>query len=68
MLNAVTDLSDPALWARPDLPEIIDDLRGEGPVQLTATAEDGPVWSVISYREAVQVLRSPVVFLSLIHI
>ncbi len=64
MLNAVTDLSDPALWARPDLPEIIDDLRGEGPVQLTATAEDGPVWSVISYREAVQVLRSPVVFSS----
>ena len=58
MVSTAIDLSDPALWARPDLPETIDELRATAAVQRTETAEDGPVWSVLSYDLSAEVLRN----------
>ncbi|GHH79763.1 cytochrome P450 [Kitasatospora indigofera] len=58
MVSTTLDLSDPGLWARPELPAVIDELRADDPVQRTETAEDGPVWSVLSYDLAAEVLRN----------
>lgn len=62
--RATTDLTDPDLWARPDTPALIAELRREAPVHLTDTADDGPVWSVLTYRESADVLRNAAVFSS----
>lgn len=59
-----TDLSDPGLWARPDLPAVIAELRREAPVHRTETAEDGPVWSVLSYEHGAEVLKDTAVYSS----
>ncbi|MEU6540189.1 cytochrome P450 [Streptomyces sp. NPDC047000] len=64
MLTTATDLSDPELWSRDDLPALIDDLRGESAVHRTPTADDGPVWSVLSYDLAAQVLRDTATYSS----
>jgi cytochrome P450 len=58
------DLSDPGLWARPDLPAVIGELRREAPVRRTETARDGPVWSVLSYELAVEVLKNTAAYSS----
>ncbi|MFF2921009.1 cytochrome P450 [Streptomyces celluloflavus] len=64
MLSTMTDLTDPDLWSRPDLPAVIDALRAKSPVQRTETADDGPVWSVLSYELAAEVLRNTAVYSS----
>ncbi|MEY9963330.1 cytochrome P450 [Streptacidiphilus sp. MAP12-16] len=64
MVNTVINLSDPELWSRSDLAELIDGARSAGPVQRTEATDDGPVWSVISYDIAAQVLKNPAVFSS----
>ncbi|MFH8586989.1 cytochrome P450 [Streptomyces celluloflavus] len=64
MLSTMTDLTDPGLWSRPDLPAVIDALRAKSPVQRTETADDGPVWSVLSYELAAEVLRNTAVYSS----
>ncbi|MEU9347821.1 cytochrome P450 [Streptomyces sp. NPDC048278] len=58
------DLSDPGLWTRPDLPAVVDRLREAGPVQRIRTADDGPVWSVLSYDLAVEVLKDAATYSS----
>ncbi|WMX48591.1 hypothetical protein RGF97_32585 [Streptomyces roseicoloratus] len=65
-LTATTavDLTDPALWARPDTPELVAELRREAPVHLTDTVDDGPVWSVLTYKESADVLRNAAAFSS----
>ena len=50
MPTTTVDLTDPRLWARPDVGTIVDGLRERAPVQRTETADDGPVWSVLSYE------------------
>ncbi len=64
MAGDAIDLSDPYLWARPDLPDVIERLRERGPVQRTETAQDGPIWSVISHELAGEVLRNTAAFSS----
>ena len=64
MLSTALDLSDPSLWSRPDLPAVIDELRAGGPVQRTETADDGPIWSVLSYELAAEVLKNAGVYSS----
>ncbi|MER7673603.1 cytochrome P450 [Kitasatospora sp. NPDC096077] len=58
------DLSDPALWERPDVPELVDGLRSAAPVQRSQTATDGPVWSVLSYDLAAEVLKDTATYSS----
>ncbi|MFB7511860.1 cytochrome P450 [Streptomyces sp. NPDC056144] len=58
------DLTDPSLWARPDTPALVDELRREASVHLTDTVDDGPVWSVLRYKESADVLRNAAVFSS----
>ncbi|MEV7584768.1 cytochrome P450 [Streptomyces erythrochromogenes] len=62
--TGAVDLTDPDLWARPDTPALIAELRREAPVHRTETADDGPVWSVLTYRESADVLRNAAVFSS----
>ena len=64
MAGSGIDLSDPGLWARPELPAVIAKLRREAPVHRTETAEDGPVWSVLSYELAVEVLKNTAAYSS----
>ncbi|MEY9862084.1 cytochrome P450 [Catenulispora sp. GAS73] len=58
------DLSDPGLWSRPDLADLMDTLRAEAPVRRTDTAQDGPVWSVMSYELASAVLTDAATYSS----
>ncbi|MET9951139.1 hypothetical protein ABZ135_06240, partial [Streptomyces sp. NPDC006339] len=62
--TTAVDLTDPDLWARPDTPALVDALRAEAPVHLTDTVDDGPVWSVLTYRESAEVLRNAAAFSS----
>ncbi|MEV6349045.1 cytochrome P450 [Actinoplanes sp. NPDC051851] len=62
--TSTLDLSDTRLWSRPDLADLIDDLRAEAPVRRTDTAQDGPVWSVLSYELACTVLTDATVYSS----
>lgn len=64
MLKLMTDLTDPALWARPDVSEIITELREQAPVHRTETLDDGPVWSVMTYELAAEVLKNAMVYSS----
>lgn len=64
MVNTTIDLTDPGLWARPDVPAVIEELRREAPVHRTETADDGPVWSVLTYELAAEVLKNAAVFSS----
>ncbi|MFJ8622670.1 cytochrome P450 [Kitasatospora sp. NPDC093550] len=57
LTTTAVDLTDPDLWARPDTPALIAELRAEASVHRTDTVDDGPVWSVLSYRHAAEVLR-----------
>ncbi len=50
------DLSDTAYWQGPDVAARVDALRAAAPVCRTVVAGDGPVWSVLSYDLAMQVL------------
>ncbi|MCC9308107.1 cytochrome P450 [Kitasatospora sp. RB6PN24] len=50
------DLSDTTFWEGPDVAARIDALRAAAPVHRTTVAGDGPVWSVLSYQLAAQVL------------
>ncbi|MFE3559504.1 cytochrome P450, partial [Streptomyces sp. NPDC059193] len=63
-LGGSVDLTDPDLWARPDTPALVAEMRREAPVHLTDTADDGPVWSVLTYKESADVLRNAAVFSS----
>ncbi|MEV7770273.1 cytochrome P450 [Kitasatospora sp. NPDC086791] len=58
------DLTDPDLWARPDTSGLIAELRREAAVHRTDTVDDGPVWSVLSYRHAAEVLRDATLYSS----
>lgn len=58
------DLTDATFWTRPDHPELVDALRAAGPVQRMETAEEGTVWSVLSYQHAAQVLTDARTFSS----
>lgn len=62
--STAVDLTDPGLWARPDTPALVADMRREAPVHLTDTVDDGPVWSVLTYRESAEVLRNAAVYSS----
>ncbi|WP_370964019.1 cytochrome P450 [Amycolatopsis sp. cg9] len=64
MSTATVDLTDPDLWARPDVDEIVADLRARTPVHRTETALDGPVWSVLGYHLGSRVLTDAVTFSS----
>jgi cytochrome P450 len=64
VVTTTVDLSDAGLWSRPDLPELIGDLRAEAPVQRTITAEDGPIWSVLSYELGAEVLTDAATYSS----
>ncbi len=64
MVNQTIDLSDPALWSRPDVPGIIGELRDAAPLHRTETADDGPVWSVMTYELAAEVLKNAAAFSS----
>ncbi|MEU5217477.1 cytochrome P450 [Streptomyces sp. NPDC020807] len=58
------DLTEPSLWARPDTPALVDELRREASVHLTDTVDDGRVWSVLTYKESADVLRNAAAFSS----
>ncbi|MDH6136267.1 cytochrome P450 [Kitasatospora sp. MAA4] len=64
MTTTRVDLTDPTLWARPDIAEIVDGLRAEGAVHRMETADDGPVWSVLSYDLASEVLKDTATYSS----
>jgi len=64
VFTATVDLSDPGLWSRSDLPELIGDLRATAPVRRTETARDGPIWSVLSYELGSEVLTDPATYSS----
>jgi cytochrome P450 len=64
MASTSLDLSDPGLWARPDLPAVIAELRRQAPVHRTETAQDGPVWSVLSYELGAEVLKDTAAYSS----
>ena len=55
-MSITLDLTDATIWARPELPELIGELRAAASVERIETAQDGPVWSVLSYRDASHVL------------
>lgn len=50
------DLSDTAFWQGPDVAARVEALRASAPVCRTVVPGDGPVWSVLSYDLAMQVL------------
>jgi cytochrome P450 len=62
--TTTVDLTDPRLWARPDVGAIVAELREREPVQLTETAEDGPVWSVLTYALGAEVLTDAATYSS----
>lgn len=62
--TASVDLTDTSIWGRPDTREFVDALRANGPVQRTETADEGPIWSVLSYEHASAVLTDPATFSS----
>ncbi|MEC3978294.1 cytochrome P450 [Amycolatopsis sp. H20-H5] len=64
MSTTTVDLTDPDLWARPDVGEIVGELRAQAPVQRTETALDGPVWSVLTYELGSQVLMDSATYSS----
>ncbi|MEU7787961.1 cytochrome P450 [Amycolatopsis sp. NPDC049159] len=64
MSTVTVDLTDPGLWARPDVGEIVADLRSRAPVHRTETALDGPVWSVLGYHLGSRVLTDAATFSS----
>ncbi|GHF73563.1 cytochrome P450 [Kitasatospora xanthocidica] len=64
LTTTAVDLTDPDLWARPDTPGLIAELRREAAVHRTDTVDDGPVWSVLSYRHSAQVLRDAALYSS----
>ncbi|MFI9271513.1 cytochrome P450 [Kitasatospora sp. NPDC052896] len=59
------DLTDTTFWAGPDVAARIDALRAAAPVRRMRVAGDGPVWSVLSYQHAAQVLGDAENFSSL---
>ncbi|WP_328649388.1 cytochrome P450 [Amycolatopsis sp. NBC_00348] len=64
MSTATVDLTDPGLWARPDVGGIVADLRAQAPVHRTETALDGAVWSVLGYDLGSRVLTDAATFSS----
>lgn len=58
------DLSDTAFWQGPDVAVRVDALRAAAPVCRTVVPGDGPVWSVLSYELAMQVLGDGVTYSS----
>lgn len=64
MFTTTVDLTDARLWGRPDITDLVTELRDRAPVQLTHTAQDGPVWSVLSYELASAVLTDAATFSS----
>lgn len=64
MSVTTVDLTDPDLWARPDISAIIADLRAQAPVHRTETEQDGPVWSVMTYALGAEVLTDAATYSS----
>jgi cytochrome P450 len=62
--TTTVDLTDATLWARSDIGELVTELRERAPVQRMETAQDGPVWSVLSYEHASAVLTDAATFSS----
>lgn len=58
------DLTDPAFWARDDCHDVIRDLRRESPLHLLDSAEEGPLWCVLSHALSSDVLGDPATFSS----
>ncbi|MFI6395111.1 cytochrome P450 [Nonomuraea sp. NPDC050547] len=58
------DLTDPAFWAAGNPHELVDDLRGQGAVQRHESAAEGPLWAVLTHREALEVLGDAQTFSS----
>ncbi|MEV8637591.1 cytochrome P450 [Streptosporangium sp. NPDC051023] len=56
MLLDTHDLTDPGFWAREDAYAILDEIRDEGAVQRHESAKEGPLWAVLTHREALAVL------------
>jgi cytochrome P450 len=62
MTTLTVDLTDPLLWARDDVGAVVAEHRDRAPLQLGDTAENGPVWSVLGYDLASEVLTDPGTF------
>ncbi|MEV7010098.1 cytochrome P450 [Streptosporangium sp. NPDC051022] len=65
MLLDTYDLTDPGFWARDDAYPILDEIRREGAVQRHESAAEGPLWAVLTHREALAVLGDAGSFSSL---
>ncbi|WAP60244.1 cytochrome P450 [Streptomyces sp. S465] len=54
--TALPDLTDPAFWAREDSHLILRELRRRAPLWRLESAAEGPLWCVLSYALAGEVL------------
>ncbi|MFC4908289.1 cytochrome P450 [Actinomadura gamaensis] len=58
------DLTEPDFWARDDCHALLAAMRREAPVQRHHSASEGPLWAVLSYRHAAEVLADPATYSS----
>lgn len=58
------DLVEPGFWTRDDCHDLLAAMRRDAPVQRHESAAEGPLWAVLSYRHAAEVLGDPAVFSS----
>jgi cytochrome P450 len=54
--SGAIDLTDTVFWSSPNCPREVDAMRRAAPVQRTYTAEEGAIWSVLSFEQASEVL------------
>lgn len=59
-----TDLKDPDIHLRPDLPAIYKRLRQDAPVQWNPEVQGRGFWSVLGYAEVAEVAKNPDIFSS----
>lgn len=58
------DLSHPGIWAANEYQPFLDRLREEDPVHYCAESAVGPYWSVMKYRDIMEVDTSPHIYSS----
>ncbi|UOZ05568.1 cytochrome P450 [Amycolatopsis sp. WQ 127309] len=58
------DLTDPSFWATEDCHQVLRALRHAAPVHLIESAEEGPLWCVLSHQLASAVLNDATTFSS----
>lgn len=62
--SRTADLTDPSFWAGADAHDLLREMRRRSPVQLTESATEGPLWSVLSYAASAEVLGDAASFSS----